>query len=102
MKYTTAALVIVALLGVTNAIHLKTDHKAKAKFSDDLVKSLAEDMDKDINAAEEKPAEGTPRLTKEVTRKAASASAKTGKCCHAVPVGHGDAYRCVMILRTGS
>ena len=30
MKYTTGALVIVALLGVTNAIDLKTDHKVKA------------------------------------------------------------------------
>jgi len=52
MKYCTGALVIVALLGVTSAIHLKT----KAKFSDDLVKSLAEDMQKDVDAATEEPA----------------------------------------------
>jgi len=44
MKYCTGALVIVALLGVTNAIHLKTNHASKAGFTDDLVKSLAEDM----------------------------------------------------------
>ena len=44
MKYTTGALVIVALLGVTNAIHLKSNTHVKAKFTDDLVKSLAEDM----------------------------------------------------------
>ena len=44
MKYTTGALVIVALLGVTTAIDVKSNHKSKAAFSDDLVKSLAEDM----------------------------------------------------------
>ena len=30
MKYTTGALVIVALLGITNAVTLKNNHKAKA------------------------------------------------------------------------
>ena len=44
MKYTTGALVIVALLGVTNAVSLQNNNKNKAKFTDDLVKSLAEDM----------------------------------------------------------
>ena len=53
MKYCTGALVIVALLGLTDAIHLKT----KAKFTDDLVKSLAEDMQKDVNEAADMPAE---------------------------------------------
>ena len=44
MKYFTGALVIAALLGQehANAITLKQ------KFSDDLVKSLAEDMAKDV------------------------------------------------------
>ena len=44
MKYCTGALVIVALLGVTEAIHLKSHNVVKAGFTDDLVKSLAEDM----------------------------------------------------------
>ena len=44
MKYCTSALVILALLGVTEAIDLKSHTHAKAKFTDDLVKSLAEDM----------------------------------------------------------
>ena len=43
MKYFTGALVIAALLGTSEAIHLKT----KTGFTDDLVKSLAEDMQKD-------------------------------------------------------
>ena len=47
MKYFTSALVIAALCcanNQTNAIHLKT----KTGFTDDLVKSLAEDMGKDL------------------------------------------------------
>jgi hypothetical protein len=44
MKYLTSALVIVALLGAANAIDLKSHSHVKAGFTDDLVKSLAEDM----------------------------------------------------------
>jgi hypothetical protein len=56
MKYITSALVVLALLGQsTNAIRINT----KAAFTDDLVKSLAEEMSKDADApaeAEAKPA----------------------------------------------
>jgi hypothetical protein len=47
MKYITSALVVIALLGqqtTCNAI------KINSKFTDDLVKSLAEEMNKDVDA----------------------------------------------------
>lgn len=47
MKYITSALVLLALVSSAeqvNAIKINT----KAKFTDDLVKSLAEEMQKDI------------------------------------------------------
>ena len=52
MKYITGALVLVALLGApeTQAIRIKTT------FTDDLVKSLAEDMQKDAEGEEQTPA----------------------------------------------
>merc|ERR1712010_94219 len=71
MKYCTGALVIVALLGVTNAIHLKTTQhtKANAKFTDDLVKSLAEDMQKDVEATPEDTTATEVKETKPVEKK---------------------------------
>ena len=52
MKYITGALVLVALLGApeTQAIKIKTT------FTDDLVKSLAEDMQKDAEGEKEEEA----------------------------------------------
>ena len=50
MKYCTGALVLIALFGVTEAINIKSHTHVKAGFTDDLVKSLAEDMVKDVDA----------------------------------------------------
>jgi hypothetical protein len=55
MKYITSALVVIALLGGQNtssAIRINS----KAAFTDDLVKSLAEEMNHDAGETQEEPA----------------------------------------------
>jgi len=52
MKYIASTLVLIALIGTqvtTNAIRIKSH----AGFTDDLVKSLAEEMSKDAESGEE-------------------------------------------------
>merc|ERR1712166_1735570 len=66
MKYCTGALVLIALLGVTVAVDLKNHNKNKAGFTEDLVKSLSEDMVKDLDAEPTKEAAAT---TKKVSAK---------------------------------
>ena len=72
MKYFTSALVIAALCcanNQTNAIHLKT----QTGFTDDLVKSLAEDMGKDL---EEPAADAKTEEPKKEAAPAPKAEAK--------------------------
>ena len=59
MKYITCTLVILALFGSQDASAIQV----KQKFTDDLVKSLAEEMSKEIEKpdTEEKPAEPTKK-----------------------------------------
>ena len=77
MKYITGALVLLALFADQgNAIRIN----AKAKFTDDLVKSLAEEMQKDIEepakVEEAKPAKKTAPAAK---KNASNSTAKAGK-----------------------
>jgi len=81
MKYCTGALVLIALLGVTVAVDLKNHNKNKAGFTDDLVKSLSEDMVKDLDAEPTKEAGEAESSTKKeaavsTTTKEAAATTK--------------------------
>lgn len=55
MKYITGALVLMALLNSAEQVSaIKIN--SKAKFTDDLVKSLAEEMQKDMDKEDNEPA----------------------------------------------
>merc|ERR1712166_1530774 len=73
MKYCTGALVLIALLGVTVAVDLKNHNKNKAGFTDDLVKSLSEDMVKDLDA---EPTKEAGEAESSTTTKEAAATTK--------------------------
>lgn len=90
MKYITSALVLLALVGnqdQVNAIRIK------ASFTDDLVKSLAEEMQKDAEgpAEEEKaaapaaPAPAKPAPQAAAQKKAAPAPAAHNNSNHTAP-----------------
>mgnify|MGYP006899616968 CR=1 FL=1 len=72
MKYITSALVIFALLGEQSQAVSLTQ---QSKFSDDLIKSLTEDMAKDEKEEETKPAE-KKEVKKEEKKPAAAKDAK--------------------------
>jgi hypothetical protein len=73
MKYT-SALVLLALIGQeqTNAIKINS----QASFTDDLVKSLAEEMQKDID---DKPTEESAAVQTPATKQAAQSVAQVKK-----------------------
>ena len=76
MKYITSALVLIALLSSsteTSAIRLN------AKFSDDLIKSLAEDMAKDTEAEVTEPAAAAQVAETPATTTTAKATTKSNK-----------------------
>ena len=51
MKYFTSALVLIALLGISQNSEVKAI-RVTSKFTDDLMKSLAEDLQKDSEKQE--------------------------------------------------
>ena len=57
MKYIASALVLVALLGTPNQV---SAIRLQARFTDDLVKSLAEEMNKDLEETQS-TTEETPK-----------------------------------------
>lgn len=74
MKYITSALVLIALFGSqeqVNAIRINQ----KAAFTDDLVKSLAEEMQKDLDEDKSEKTEAPPAPVQNNTQQAAQAPA---------------------------
>ena len=67
MKYITSALVLIALMGESNAVTLQ--QKSATGFTDDLIKSLTEDMEKDANAEEPVKEEKKPESKKPDAKK---------------------------------
>lgn len=95
MKYITSALVLLAL---TSQVEQVDAIKINAKFTDDLVKSLAEEMQKDI---EEPPAEAAPAkaAVKPAAKPAAKAAAKPAAKTAAKPAAKAKAAQPIAVVQ---